>query len=154
MSLLISLAKLLIQKTNMKTRPTIFLILLLCLMILPVQAQNAVTSDAPEHAEPPTIQAASETLDKLLALKAKSYHIFLSESFWLVPPRLKGLEWVEVQDLMKKRAFPVVDSESSQYRGFSKHLIKKNGFTFQRGQTLVVSLNCLDGLPSKILLVI
>jgi hypothetical protein len=83
-----------------------------------------------------TLQEISDAMDKLLKLKAISYHRLLREASLLVPSRLQGQDWADVQKLMKQHRFVVEEAWANGAAVNSYYLVKKGAFGLSKGRSL------------------
>jgi hypothetical protein len=77
-----------------------------------------------------------EALDRVLKLKADSYHVLLREASRLVPPALLGREWGEVQRLMQNHSFVSVEAWDNGSAANAYWLLKRKAVTFSNGYSL------------------
>jgi hypothetical protein len=84
----------------------------------------------------PSMQEASDAIQKALKLKADSYQVLLRDFSRIVPPVLRGQEWTDMQTLMRKNSFATVEAWENGDAVHSYHLLKKNAVELPRGFSL------------------
>jgi hypothetical protein len=85
-------------------------------------------------------QEMSDAIDNVLTLKSDSYQMFLREASMLVPPLFKGQEWADVQNLMQKRGFKVIEEQKNGDAIRSCYLAKENAIVLPGGSTFDLQL--------------
>lgn len=120
--------------------------MILCLILIPTPCalSGLETSDqqAKEsvEAEPNrTSEEMSEAIQKVLKLKADSYHVYLREASLIVPPILKGQSWADAKKVMGKHGFAIV---KQRHLGQEVHyLAKKDAVILPSGHSLDLQLH-------------
>jgi len=84
----------------------------------------------------PSTQEAAKVLQRVLKLKADSYHVLLREAAILAPPVLKNQEWAEIQKLMKENPFAPIEAWENGDAVHSYHILQSKAFTFPNGHSL------------------
>src|SRR5258708_3286492 len=104
-------------------RPLRLLVLLAPVFLAPPTVHRMLAQTPDLKKRVPTTGEATDAVKKVLRLKAASYHVFLRDASLLVPPSLIGLEWEEVQRLMQKHSFTVVEAWENGDAIHSHHLL-------------------------------
>jgi hypothetical protein len=115
-----------------------FLRLVSAIAFFGLQAAESRAAGKLEQSEGKTValQRMSEAIQKVLRLKTASYHVFLREASLIVPPVFKGREWADVEKLMAKHSFAVVEAWENGDAVHSHHLARRNAILLPGGHSL------------------
>ncbi len=110
---------------------------LACLAAVVLVVLALVLKPAPDSKErAQSTREAADSLQKVLNLKADSYHVLLREASLLLPPALVGQEWAAVQELMRQNSFAAAEAWENGAAVHSYHLLRRRAFTFPNGHSL------------------